>query len=199
MLNSFREGNRSELLADYILSAIGISTPIRRQDDFGFDFYCHLSNDDDDKYLTFGFPFIIQIKSSSTTSILYGDKNPEKWRAEKISWLFRNEIPFFIGIVDKKNICIKIYDTTGLWQLYKNGEARNCSQIELIPKYHPYGERRENRNVEKLENWSEKKGDGYKYIIDLGNPIIDIKYSDLQKEEKDALIIKKKYFKTFYN
>src|SRR5258706_12115201 len=107
MWYSFREGNRSELLADYLLSSIGITTPIRRQDDIGFDFYCHLVNDDDNKYLTFGFPFIIQIKSNSLTSILYGDKNPDHWRIEKISWLFRNEIPFFIGIVDKQNISIK--------------------------------------------------------------------------------------------
>jgi hypothetical protein len=86
---------------------------------------------------------------------------------------------------------------TGLWQLYKNGEAYNCSQIELIPKPHPYRERRENRKKEKIENWLEGKGDGYKYIIDLGNPIIDIIYNDLQESEKEKLILKKNILKRF--
>ncbi len=34
-----------------------------------------------------------------------------------------------------------VYDIIAVWQLYKN-EAHNCSQIELIPKYHPDGEKK---------------------------------------------------------
>jgi len=59
---NWRQGDRSELLADYLLSGIGITTPIRRQDDTGFDFYCSVS-DQEKGVLTFGFPYIIQIKS----------------------------------------------------------------------------------------------------------------------------------------
>jgi len=63
LLSSFRKGNRAELLADYLLSSIGICTPVRRQDDYGFDFYCQLS-DQESGYLTFGSSFMIQMKSN---------------------------------------------------------------------------------------------------------------------------------------
>ena len=55
---NWREGDRSELLADFLLSGIGLSTPVRRQDDVGFDFYCTIG-DQEKGILTFGFPFII--------------------------------------------------------------------------------------------------------------------------------------------
>ena len=38
----FRQGNRSEYLALYILSALGISIYVPRTEDIGVDFYCSL-------------------------------------------------------------------------------------------------------------------------------------------------------------
>jgi hypothetical protein len=75
LYNTFFQGNRSELLADYLLSSIGIATPVRRQFDTGIDFYCNLIKDNDSGYLTFGYPFAIQIKSSSDSEITYGNIN----------------------------------------------------------------------------------------------------------------------------
>src|SRR6266568_6446821 len=39
---NFKEGSRSEILADYLFSQWGAVTPVRRQDDFGIDLYCTL-------------------------------------------------------------------------------------------------------------------------------------------------------------
>jgi hypothetical protein len=176
LLHSFKEGNRSEILADYLLSSIGITTPVRRQDDHGFDFYCQIA-DNESGYLTFGYPFMIQIKSKATNNcIVYGEK--EDWKSENISWLFKNEIPFLIGIVDKRKFSIELFDTSGLWQVY-NINHQNCSTIEMCPNAHPKGEMRNNCELIKLEDWSEGKGDGFKYKIDLGNPLISINNKDV--------------------
>ena len=179
LLHNFRQGNRSELLADYLLSAIGISTPVRRQDDYGFDFYCQLS-DQQSGYLTFGYPFVIQIKSDSSEKIAYGNLNAKKWKKENTSWLFRNDLPFFVGIVDKAALSISIFDTTGLWQVY-NSNSENYSYIELIPTIHPMGEMRENCKMERITDW-EESGDGIRYTIDMGNPIVTIAYTDLEND-----------------
>src|SRR6266536_1050547 len=115
LASNFRKGNLSEIIADYLLSSIGISTPVRRQDDIGFDFYCQLADQETGPILTFGSPFIIQIKSDSEESIVYGNSNADKWRNEDIAWLFKLEWPFFIGVVYKNEISIKIYRTTNIW------------------------------------------------------------------------------------
>jgi hypothetical protein len=39
----FHEGSRSEILSDYLFSAWGTVTPVRRQDDYGLDLYCTLT------------------------------------------------------------------------------------------------------------------------------------------------------------
>lgn len=180
LVYNFRQGNRSELLADYLLSAVGITTPVRRQDDYGFDFYCQLS-DQESGYLTFGYPYIIQIKSDNLTEIKYGVEDFTKWKPENVTWLFRNEIPFFVGVVNKEKISIEIYDTTGLWQVY-NKESLNYCTIELKPSKHMDGEMRQNCQENKVQ-WEDRQEYCTQYIVDLGNPIIDITYEDLQNPE----------------
>src|SRR5436305_7436213 len=100
--NKFYKGNQSELLADYLLSLISLVTPVRRQFDIGIDFYCTLINEESSNYLTFDNPFTIQIKSFSKRRVEFGTDSPQKWNSENITYLFRNETPFFIGIVDKE-------------------------------------------------------------------------------------------------
>ena len=97
LYSNFYQGNRSELLADYFLSAIGIATLVRRQFDHGIDFYCTLMNQDSE-YLIFGHPFIVQVKSSSVRKITYGKLSSKKWQIENISWLFKNELPFLLHL-----------------------------------------------------------------------------------------------------
>jgi hypothetical protein len=60
--------------------------------------------------LTIGFPFATQIKSESVAQIEYGTTEPGKWQFEKISHLYRNEIPFFVGFVEKdeKSVALQV-------------------------------------------------------------------------------------------
>lgn len=37
------EGSRSEIIADYLFASWGPVTPVRRQDDHGFDLFCTLA------------------------------------------------------------------------------------------------------------------------------------------------------------
>ncbi len=169
--HNFRQGNRSELLADYLMSSIALTTPIRRQDDLGYDFYCQLSNESSG-YLTFGSPFLLQIKSDDGKNIVdYGVET--NWKPENLTWLFKLDIPLFIGIVNKKKSLLEIYDTSALWQVY-NLNHLSPSRIRMQPSTRRPDEMRENCRVSKLENWPEQHGDGMMYEIDLGNPLISL-------------------------
>src|SRR5260221_7481427 len=177
-LSKTHKGNIYEILSDFLLSLLGVANPPRRQFDDGYDFYCSISTESNG-LLTFDSPFMIQIKSGSSFQIQYG-KQLKKWKQEDIQWLFRHEIPFFIGFIDVETKSLSIYDTTGIWYLYCDLNT-NCSQVVFKPNTHPKGTRRLIPNVTTIKNWgvNENKGDGNRYEIDLGNPIIDISVNDI--------------------
>lgn len=179
-LATTHKGNVYEILADFLLTLLGSANPQRRQFDEGYDFYCSLSNEENG-LLTFDFPFTIQIKSGSKFEIKYG-KQHAKWKLQDITWLYNHSTPFFVGFINKHDKTLSIYDTTGIWYLY--GQAKfNCSQIVFKTSNKDLGIRRELPKVTKIKNWKEGKGDGNRYEIDLGNPLITISIEDIDKPE----------------
>ncbi|SRR6266496_1415204 len=179
-LPSTHKGNVYEILADFLLSLLGIANPQRRQFDDGYDFYCSISNEDNG-LLTFDFPFTIQIKSGSSFQIKYG-KQLKKWKSQDISWLFNHSTPFFLGFIDVNAKSLSIYDTSGIWYLYGKGNI-NCSQIIFKSNKREFGVRRELPKITPIKKWENQKGDGSKYEIDLGNPIIDISVKDIENPD----------------
>lgn len=182
-LYNFREGDRSEYLATYLLSGLGLINPVPRQEDIGVDFHCQLA-DQEKGVLSFGNPFIIQIKSSSTKSILYGNLEQDKWDLKQIEWLFKQNQPFFIGSVDKETMKISIYDCSTLYHLRFLPKTPTFIEFTFEDNNEVYRPEKEIINT-----WSRKDSDGYKHIIKLGLPLITIDNSDLQN--KDVLKIKK--------
>jgi len=174
------KGNVYEILADFLLTILGSANPQRRQFDEGYDFYCSLS-DEENGLLTFDFPFTIQIKSGAKFEMKYG-KQVSKWKIQDISWLYNHATPFFVGFINKTDKTLSIYDTTGIWYLYGQ-RTLNCSRIIFKPSKKPDGERRELPKKSKLKNWQDGKGDGYKYEIDLGNPLVTISTEDIDKPD----------------
>ncbi len=186
LLRNFHEGNRSEYLANYLLSGIGISTPVPRQDDTGFDFYCQLA-DQEKGALTFGYPYVIQIKSDDK-SIIHGNSDVDKWKSEQLEWIYRLKLPLLFGIVDKQKMEMKIFNCSPVRFIFL--ENPNASIIEFKHR----SEETENEigrpEKIKIDGWPENvKGDGFRYIVDLGNPIITLKNEDVYNEE---VIIRKK-------
>ena len=172
----FREGDRSEYLASYLLSGIGLVTSVPRQEDIGFDFYCQLS-DNEEGSLTFGYPFIVQIKSNNS-DIVYGSNSHEKWNENSLKWLFRLELPLFIGVVDKKKMQISIYNTTALNFIFF--ENPNPTAIKLITRKNHEDSNTVGRPLATIiEDWPYGKGDGFMYDVDLGKPIITIDNDDI--------------------
>lgn len=200
-LKGTRSRNIYEILADFLLSTIGIANPTRRQFDQGYDFYCYLSESvpENEQLVKFDYPFSIQIKSGKDKSVIYGKNEYKKWKRDDIDWLFRHQTPFFIGFVNTDKYELEIHDTTGLWFLYAYG-IRDCSQIEFRPSKVDthnlfttnYSENfdpgsvpmRKNPTPILLPDWSDKKdnGGGIKYLIDRGNPIITLSVEDTKNE-----------------
>jgi hypothetical protein len=59
-LFSYRQGDRSEYLAQYMLSAFGLAVKVPREEDIGVDFYCNLAKHVGKK-ITYFEPYNVQV------------------------------------------------------------------------------------------------------------------------------------------
>lgn len=193
-LFTFREGDRSEYLASFLLSALGLVTAVERQEDIGFDFYCSLA-DQEDGALTFGYPFLVQIKSiGSPVFDLLPKKNyvhDIKSFPQHLLWLRRQEVPLFLGVVDRKQFSIQLFSLAPFWFIsFGDPDCRDCSGIRFIPRLDRTLTSHVGKPVRK-ERLSENPA-SYAYDVDLGFPIAtfnadDTHNRDRMREEKERL------------
>lgn len=111
-LYKFRQGWQSENLARFLLSEIAfIAQPSTVADDVGSDFYCTLFRREQagqNQHLIPQDSFVIQIKSSGGNLDL----------SDKAPFLKQLELPFFLGIVDRKELSMEIFSGRALHLLF---------------------------------------------------------------------------------
>jgi hypothetical protein len=134
---SFRQGDRSEYLAQYILSSLAISVPVPRQEDVGSDFHCTLLRKEGQNLRPY-LPFNIQIKSISDKVVSFGGlTDAGYWREHEIDQLCQTDTPFLIGMVDIRNQRLDIFSTlTRYFVASKWGNSPKPRQVDLVP-YEP--------------------------------------------------------------
>ncbi len=99
-LLKFRKGWQSEHIAKFILSKFSfIAEPSTVADDLGTDFFCTLFNIQAGEYLVPQNSFAIQIKSNRKNIPI----------TKKASYIQGLEIPFFVGVVNRKKLTLRIY------------------------------------------------------------------------------------------
>ena len=179
---SFRQGNRSEYLAQFILTALGVSTPVLRQEDIGVDFHCALAQRQGN-ILTFGSPYLVQIKSASESYIAYGGVSKKgDWKKKAIEWLFSQELPLLIGSIDKQNLSLDLFSTSSIW--IKMHELLNAGELRLMPNIP------DNKDEEVAGANPQKDpklngiGDGNYWNVYLGPPVVSISIHEVEDDEK---------------
>jgi hypothetical protein len=181
---NLREGNRSEYLAQYFLSALGISVIIPRQEDIGVDFHCALFREAGPQ-LTFHSPFLVQVGCAGNKIFKYGGYKDGTWQKQQLDWLFTQELPFFVCLVDKKELSFRLYSASPMWLvLYQYGNV--VSELQLVPDatHHPITECQE-----KVPEFLGKEGDdGCRYRVPLGRPIVDLRVADLMTDVRDSAV-----------
>jgi len=169
----FRQGDRAEYLAQYILSAIAITVPVPRQEDVGTDFHCSLLERDGDN-LRPSLPFNIQIKSHGKNVLKKGFRfggSTEKGapKPHEIKQLCQTDTPFLVGLVRLKKQTLDLFTTVTRYFILNNwpveGKTQSPQIVALMP-YSPPGETEINAGVfddnEKL------------WTLHLGQPIVSI-------------------------
>lgn len=176
---NFREGDRSEYLATYFFSAVGLVTPVPRQEDIGFDLVCSIADQETGR-LTFNYQYLLSVKSLSTPNIDLKPAKSEDGSLPHIAWLFRQELPLLLAVVDKEGQEVRVYSTLPIWFLYF--ENRDCGSVSLVPRTtdEQWGDVGRLVKGDELDNL---KG-SFHYTVDLGHPIVRATIADLANVEK---------------
>ena len=139
----FRQGDRSEYLAVYILSALGLVTQVPRQEDIGFDLVCNLS--ERNQYadlLSFRYHYAVSVKSASKPKAVLAP--PKSMESDKnysghFDWLFNLELPLMLAVVNKNKQTLSLYSTLPAWFLYYLNR-NEIGIIELPENAKPWSE-----------------------------------------------------------
>jgi hypothetical protein len=118
---TFRLGDRSELLTEQLLSAFAFTTRVPRQEDIGFDFFCSLITREE-QLLKAGPFFAVQAKRSTDPLIYTKD--------HEIAWITSQENPLLLCVVDRTALAMDVYST---WNVMCGPLAKKPSRITLRP------------------------------------------------------------------
>jgi hypothetical protein len=165
--SSFREGDRSEYLATYFLSAIGLVTPVPRQEDIGFDLVCSIA-DQETGPLSFNHQYLVSVKSLSAPIVDLEPANSKDETLPHISWLFRQELPLLLAVVDKKAQEVRVFSTLPIWFVYFENPDRES--LSLVPRM----TNEDTSDVGKPIKGAEVPSlpGRYHYTVDLGHPVL---------------------------
>lgn len=103
---NLRSGDLAEQLGILLLQSIALVAPVPRTEDIGIDVVATLIRHFDNYKYIAEESFFVQIKSSSITEITFEN--------EEVSWLSNLQLPFFIGLIDRKTATIQLYNTHNL-------------------------------------------------------------------------------------
>jgi hypothetical protein len=157
---NLHEGSRSEILADYLFSQWGAVSPVRRQDDYGIDLYCTLTERVGQRARVRDY-FTVQVKSVEEPWI-FEDQ-------ESVKWLVNHPTPLFLCTVSKTALGVRVYHLTPRFYVWAMGTLPN--RLELTPEAGGNGD---------VVRWQ----DGSRFS--LSAPVIEVALADLLDEDRLA-------------
>ncbi len=181
-LHNRRQGDRSEYLAIYMLSALGLVTQVPRQEDIGFDLICNIS-DQEGGLLSFQNHYAVSVKSTADDSRIVLEPPASKKKLDDpnyedhFKWLFNLELPLMLGLIDKKLQKLSLYSTLSAWFLHYERRSE-CGIIELVPRVEDNGA---NPLVDRPKDLGAAIGTGGRkhFEVDLGFPVAVVSTGDL--------------------
>lgn len=179
LLANPRSGNRAEYFAQYVLSALGVSSPVLRQEDTGIDFHCALARKEGHR-LYFEHTFAVQVGAVGSKEFRYGVSRKEKpwtFKPYETEWLFSQSVPLFAATVDQASLHFRMYSTSPMW--ITKYSAGHPAEVILAPDacHDPSNE------VIQEELLPEGFGDRRTYRIPLFKPVVELCLTTFTEED----------------
>jgi hypothetical protein len=186
-LFSYRQGDRAEYLAQYLLSAIAISIPVPRQEDTGDDFHCSLLRRLGGNLFPY-LPFHIQIKRHSRSLIrkgivFCGVTKRGKWREEGIKKLCDLHTPLLIGLVNPTAQWMEIFSTIPRIFVAKCWDQRPRPREVVMLPYQPEDENHIGCGT--VTDLPARAGmPNGRWALPIGNPILRMTIQDSESRQR---------------
>lgn len=162
-----------------------MAVKVPHEEDIGVDFNCTLAKKED-RRLSFSSSFLVQIKSvSRNNDLTYGGPHEKtgQWQEEEIKWLFRQDLPLIIGLVDRSKLTLSLYTTSAMWSVFYRSDK--LGQVVLQPGIPPNAEDIiPVPTITTMNSWQVGIGDGKSYKIPLGPPTVKISIDEADNPEK---------------
>jgi hypothetical protein len=155
---NFYQGSRSEYLAQYMLSVFGTSLLVPRQEDYGLDLFCALTERIGRRARPYAY-YAVQVKSAAVP-----------WRIggrESVNWLVNYPTPLIYCVVGKKEQRLRAYQTSA--RFLASVVIEPLPKMDLIPGKAPGSGR--------PTPWDSAGN------FDLGPPILDLTVDDLRDRQ----------------
>lgn len=183
---SFRQGDRAEYLAQYILSAIAITVPVPRQEDVGTDFHCSLLRREGNN-LRPTLPFNIQIKAAGKKILKDGVRfggltDAGNWRKHEIEALCQTDAPFLIGLVNLEEQTLELFSTITRYFVLNNWKGIDFPREVVLIPYDPDGEGHLGDGVQE-ELTAKPEMPNILWKLPIGQPIVRITIEESENEE----------------
>jgi hypothetical protein len=120
---SFRQGDRAELLAGFALSSFAFTASVPRQEDVGHDFHCALT-------VPGGKPGILLAGPSFSVQVRSQPEPLTYTKSYEIDWLVNQDNPFFVCVVDRQALRCDFYST---WSRLVGFVGHGPQRTELLP------------------------------------------------------------------
>jgi hypothetical protein len=171
----FQEGDRSEYLAHYLLSYFASVVPVPRQEDYGLDFLCASVRRKENRLHVTRY-FGVQVKSSGAQDVAYGGMKRGRWKHWEVEWLYDQDVPLLIAVVDRKQGRMKLYSTMRMW--WAHWQFGFPYKVLLRPDLHLEGSDLQRRYRRRRSH--ARHGDGHTTVVPLGRPIADVTQQRLE-------------------
>jgi hypothetical protein len=116
------QGSRSEYLAQYMFSAFGTSLLVPRQEDYGLDLFCALTERIGRRALPYAY-YAVQVKSTAVPWRIRGHAS--------VNWLVNYPTSLIYCVVDKRRARLRAYQTSARFQASVVTEP--LERMDLIP------------------------------------------------------------------
>jgi hypothetical protein len=135
-----------------------------------------------------GRSFGVQVKSAGGEFRYGGLSDRGVWKKYELKWLYGQDAPLLLGVVDLSRWCVRLYSPTRMWwvmfKYFWPGE------IILVPDLEPASKVGRDFDRQPLPTADDggRCGDGYSHRVPLGRPLVEVALTEEETPKRRELI-----------
>lgn len=175
-----RVGAEYESTAHALLTPLASLVPVPRQDDFGIDFYCHVRASTGRHTETVSHLAALQVKGGEA-GLTYGGLDASgEWKKHEIAWLMSLSVPLYLLHIPQDRRAVAMYSLGPVWHRFM---AQTVYPFEISCVTRPTCDDTNWQLAEPTSSAASDRGDGRRWVIDLGPPLLQVSVDDASDPE----------------